>query len=200
MRTLTNTALVFLGLSFTSFSLAEPEANVDAGIVAKPAASAEAKPAATPETKDPKDPKEVDGDRLAVGRCLAAWKDKHPFGTQKTPEYKVMGATVQVLGIGDDMTDEESTKEPRLVLVKPTVAVLSKSSIRLMNPNGWYCLKANVTVLAKTVIEVACNASIADSRDGVAVLGSNSQGTGKGVTVLGKTELKRQGCAGGKKN
>lgn len=176
MHTLTKTFGLLIGLSLTPLASAEP--------AAKPEAKADAK--------------DADGDRLAIARCLEAWSGKHPFKGDATPAFKTLSTSVQVLGVGEDMVDADQTKEPSLVLVKPTVAVLTKSHLRLLNPNGWYCLKANVTVLAKTVLEIACNASIADSREGVAVLASNSQGTGKGVTVLGKTELKRVGCADAK--
>lgn len=136
-----------------------------------------------------------DGDDRAIARCLRVWGGKHPFQGVKNPKYEEVSTNVKVLGAGGPLEDNSDTKEPKLVLVKPSVAVMSKSVMRLLNPNGWYCLKANVTVMAKTVIELACNAAIADSTDGVAVLGSNEEGTGQGVTVLGKTELKRIGCA-----
>lgn len=139
-----------------------------------------------------------DGDDMAIERCLKAWGDSQPFGWKpgaKTPGFKTMATNVKVLGVGGSDGDVTPTKDPELVLVKPSVAVLTENKLRLLNPNGWYCLKANVTVLSKTVIELACKASIADSHAGVAVLGSNKEGTGSGVTVLGKTVLKRLGCS-----
>jgi hypothetical protein len=135
-----------------------------------------------------------DGDDQAVRRCLHAWGDKQPFGKDKIPPYKILATSVKIMGIGDAVEDKASTKEPRLVLVKPSVAVMSKNVLRLTNPNGWYCLKANVTVMSKTVLELGCNSKVADTRQGVAVLGSNDDGTGHGVTVLGKTTIKRLGC------
>ncbi len=137
---------------------------------------------------------EPDSDEYAIARCLEAWGTKHPFHGKRNPPFKTLSANVKVFGIGAAIVDDEPTREPRLVLVNPAVAVMSKSTMRLLNPNGWYCLKSNVTVMSKTVIELACDANIADSRDGVAVLGSNVEGTGKGVTVMGKTELRRVGC------
>jgi hypothetical protein len=137
---------------------------------------------------------ENDSDEYAIARCLAAWGTTHPFQGKKSPPFKTLSAGVKVFGIGAAIIDDERTREPRLVLVSPSVGVMSKSTMRLLNPNGWYCLKSNVTVMSKTVIELACAASIADAREGVAVLGSNVEGTGKGVTVMGKTELRRVGC------
>lgn len=139
-----------------------------------------------------------DGDVAAIERCLNAWGEAQPFGWKtggKIPAFTTMATNVKVLGIGGSNDDVGTTKNPQLVLVKPSVAVLTKNELRLLNPKGWYCLKANVTVLSKTVIELACGASVADSTQGVAVLGSNSEGTGSGVTVLGKTQLKRVGCS-----
>jgi hypothetical protein len=102
---------------------------------------------------------------------------------------------VRLLGVGAQIEDKTTTATPDLVLVKPTVSVMTKSTLRLLNPNGWYCLKSNVTVMAKSVIELGCGSNVADSRAGTAVLGSNAQGTGRGVTVMGKTELRRLDCS-----
>ncbi len=137
------------------------------------------------------------GDQVAIERCLTAWGDSNPFGWKagaKLPSFKTMATSVNVLGIGGTSSDSVASKDPQLVLVKPSVAVLTKNSLQLLNPKGWYCLKVNVTVLSKSVIELACDASIADSHESVAVLGSNNVGTGTGVTVLGNTQLKRVGC------
>lgn len=143
-----------------------------------------------------------DGDDHAIERCLKAWGEAQPFGWKagaKVPAFRTMATNVKVLGVGGaNEAAAAATAEPELVLVKPSVAVLTKNELKLLNPKGWYCLKANVTVLSHTIIELACSASIADSKQGAAVLGDNSSGTGNGVTVLGKTELKRVGCAGPK--
>jgi hypothetical protein len=128
--------------------------------------------------------------------CLGNWRD-NPFRDDEPPHYKVLGSSVSVLGIGGDVADEEATTEPRLVLVKPSVDVLTKGRIRLMNPNGWYCLESEVTVLAKSEITAACGAHLASSVDGVAVAGAN-KGT-DGVTVLGKAVVRRVGCEPGER-
>ena len=133
-------------------------------------------------------------DVAAVRRCLELWGDKHPFKGKEVPKYKVLSATVKVMGFGDGIEDKTKTSEPELVLIKPTVSVMSQSVLRLLNPNGWYCLKTNVTVMAETVLELGCSSSLADSRQGVAVLGENEESTGSSVTVLGKTKVKRVGC------
>jgi hypothetical protein len=127
----------------------------------------------------------------AIKSCLATWGE-HPFGTEE-PRYKVLSPSVKVLGVGAEVTDETETDQPQLVLVKPSVNVLTKGSFRLMNPNGWYCFASNVTVLAKSEITAHCRAHLASSRDGVTVAGGNKGGS-EGVTVLGKAVVKRVGC------
>jgi hypothetical protein len=105
----------------------------------------------------------------------------------------VLSPSVKVLGVGAEVTDEIETDQPQLVLVKPSVNVLTKSDFRLMNPNGWHCFASNVTVLAKSEITAHCRAHLASSRDSVAVAGGNKGGS-EGVTVLGKAVVKRVGC------
>lgn len=136
------------------------------------------------------DPTEED----TVAACLSSWGDQ-PFGRAEDARFKVLSASVKVLGIGVDIVDDAVTSEPQLVLVKPSVNVLGKSNFRLLNPNGWYCFESAVTVLAKSVITAHCSAHLASSIDGVAVAGGN-HGT-EGVTVLGTSVVKRVGCEPG---
>jgi len=69
----------------------------------------------------------------AIKSCLAAWGE-HPFRSAEEQPFKVLSPSVKVLGVGQDVTDESETDEPQLVLVKPSVNVLTKSNFRLMNP------------------------------------------------------------------
>lgn len=128
-----------------------------------------------------------------IRSCLGTWPD-NPFKGDDPPRYKALGASVNVLGIGAEVADDTVTSDPQLVLVKPSVNVLTKGRLRLMNPNGWYCFESAVTVLAKSEITAHCKAHITSSVDGVAVAGGN-KGT-DGVTVLGKAVVKRVGCDG----
>lgn len=129
-----------------------------------------------------------DGDIVAVNKCLKAWNN-HPFGQK--PEYKTIKPGVKVLGIGKSLAEDQETPAPALVLVKPSVSVMSKMRYRLMNPNGWYCLKTSTTVLAKTEITAHCKAHLASAGDGATILGTSSDE--KGVTVLGSTVVKIEG-------
>ena len=126
-----------------------------------------------------------------IRSCLGSWPD-NPFRGDEPPHYRVLGSSVSVLGIGGEVADDETTSEPQLVLVKPSVNVLTKGQFRLMNPNGWYCFESAVTVLAKSEITAACGAHIASSIDGVTV-GGEAKGA-DGVTVFGKAVVKRVGC------
>jgi hypothetical protein len=141
-------------------------------------------PAAQAQTQP--DAPEVDSN---ITTCLAAW-GKHPFS--KSPSYKTLQVSVKVFGIGQPTIDAEKTSAPSLVLVQPGVNVMGASSIDLLNPNGWYCMKTNVNVMGGMTIRAACNAKLAFTTDGTTVAGTN-EGT-KGVTVFGSTTVERVGC------
>src|SRR5437763_420573 len=73
-----------------------------------------------------------DDEREVIKKCLRAWK-KHPFSEKKF-DYKVLKAGVKVMGIGNDAEDTDETSKPALVLVRPSVNVLTKGSYKLLNP------------------------------------------------------------------
>ncbi|MEZ4316926.1 MAG: hypothetical protein R3F61_05470 [Myxococcota bacterium] len=124
--------------------------------------------------------------RAAVDRCLAHWKE-HPFGD--APEFRVLSASVRVFGVGSQETLESATEKPDLVLIEPSVNVLTKTTWKLHNPNGWYCFDTNVGVLSKIVFDADCDANLADSRSGAVVMGDTE--TNGGVVVLGDIEVRR---------
>jgi hypothetical protein len=127
-----------------------------------------------------------------VNGCLAVWKHA-PFKKGAEPD-RVIKTGVKVLGIGKrDSDDLEATSKPKLVVIKPAVNVLGTTRFHLMNPNGWYCFRANVSVLGKISIEAHCKAHLAQSGDGGAsVLGSDE--TDGSVAVLGSVRVTRTGC------
>ncbi len=125
----------------------------------------------------------------AVRACLAAWPD-HPFDANN-PSYRSVSGGVKIFGIGNDINESVPTEKPELVLIQPNVSVMTGSSMTLMNPNGWYCLVSKVNVMASSTINLHCKAHIASSKDGTTVLGG---GDDKGVTVMGKATINRQGC------
>lgn len=132
---------------------------------------------------------EMDG---AIAACLKTW-GKHPFGS--IPNYKTLSTSVKVFGIGSNTEDTESTHSPVLVLVNPGVNVMGGSTIALLNPNGWYCLKSNVNVMGGLTIKTHCKAHLASSSEdgaGTTVMGNNENK--KSVTVMGSTMVELVGC------
>ena len=131
-------------------------------------------------------------DQAAVDECIATWGVRSPFPKGTKPD-KVISTGVKVFGLGDRQGNEETTTAPSLVLVNPAVNVAGKSTVRLANPNGWYCLKEQTTVAGKITIEAHCDAHIAHAkRDGTSVAAHDD--TGKGVAVAGALRVQRFGC------
>ena len=124
----------------------------------------------------------------SIAACLKAW-GTHPFG--KNPKYKTMQTSVKVFGIGKTAGDSETTGSPALVLVNPGVNVMGGSTLELLNPNGWYCLRTTVNVMGGLKIRAHCSAHLASTADGATVLGNSES---KGVTVMGSTQVEHVGC------
>ncbi len=125
----------------------------------------------------------------AMANCLKAW-GQHPFGEK--PSFRTLATSVKVFGIGDNPSDEEVTDVPSLVMVNPGVNVMGGTTIELLNPNGWYCLRSNVNVMGGLTIILNCNAHLASAVEGVTVLGSNS--AQESITVMGSTHIEKVGC------
>ncbi len=126
--------------------------------------------------------------KKAVQLCLKSW-GTHPFNASN-PKYRVIGKKVKVFGIGGNVNDKESTRYPELVLVKPNVNVMSLSRMYLMNPNGWYCIHNKVNVLSKTIIHLHCDARLATTKEGMAILAKDDKE--EGLTILGKATVMRE--------
>jgi len=124
-----------------------------------------------------------------VASCLKAW-GKHPFG--KNPQYKTLATAVKVFGIGRDTADTEPTSGPALVLINPGVNVAGGSVIQVLNPNGWYCFRTTVNVMGGLTIKAHCKSHLATTSGNVLADGNASNG--KGVTVMGSTQVERVGC------
>lgn len=125
----------------------------------------------------------------AVAACLKAW-GTHPFGAN--PKYRTISTSVKVFGLGAKSGDTQKTDGPALVLVNPGVNVMGGSTIDLMNPNGWYCLRQTVNVMGGLTLKAACSAHLANSVEGATVMGNSEDS--KGVTVMGSTNVERVGC------
>lgn len=138
-------------------------------------------------------------DQRVVDQCIADWGSASPFNKGTAPNG-VISPGVKVFGIGkNNIGDETVTAKPSLILVRPAVNVLGKSTIRLANPRGWYCFKSNVTVAGKIAIEAHCNAHLASARDvGTSVMAADE--SDKGVAVMGALRVTRFDCADKDKN
>ena len=134
-------------------------------------------------------------DQQAIDECISAWGSKSPF-KKGTKAHHTIATGVKVFGLGKGQADNDpATDKPVLVLVRPAVNVMGKSTIRLANPKGWYCLRNQTTVAGKIAVEAHCNAQIASSKDdGTAVFAADD--SNKGVAVMGALRLTRFGCAG----
>lgn len=125
----------------------------------------------------------------SIAACLKAW-GSHPFG--KNPKYQTLQTSVKVFGIGKSSGDGQATSAPALVLVNPGVNVMGGTTIELLNPNGWYCLRNTVNVMGGMHIKTHCKSHLASTSDGATVLANNPDS--KGVTVMGSTKVERVGC------
>ena len=130
--------------------------------------------------------------------CISSWGKKSPF-RKGTPANSVIAPGVKVFGIGGGGTSrDDPTDRPALVLVRPAVNVMGKSTIRLSNPNGWYCFRSNVTVAGKIEIDAHRTARIANAREDGTAVGAVDESS-KGVAVFGALRVTRHGCAGGER-
>jgi len=127
----------------------------------------------------------------SIAACLKAWGE-HPFG--KNPQFKTLDTSITVLGMGSTAADTERTSSPSLVLIKPIFNVAGESTVELMNPNGWYCMRTTVSLLGKVSVRAHCKAQLAATSDGAAVRGNNSENRSiknLGVTVIGAVSIER---------
>lgn len=128
----------------------------------------------------------------ALDACITAWGSASPF-EKGTPATKVVATGVKVFGIGSEGATDEPTATPSLVLVRPAVNVMGKSTIQLKNPQGWYCFVSNVNVAGKMEIEIPGDAHVASAKEDGTSVGAVDESS-KGVTVFGALRVTRTGC------
>lgn len=116
------------------------------------------------------------GRDAAIKSCLSQFAD-HPFDPADV-NAKFLAPTVSVFNHGTTLEDSEVTTEPVLVVIAPAINVLGDVTYKLQNPNAWYCLASNISVLGTTKVELACDAHFAQSN----------------VTVGSKATVERVGC------
>lgn len=136
-------------------------------------------------------------DQAVLDACIASW-GKSPFKKGKAAD-RTIATGVKVFGIGRQQSGkDEVTSNPVLVLVRPAVNVAGKSTIRLNNPNGWYCFRSNVTVAGKIEIQAHCKAHLASAKEDGTAVGAVDE-SNKGVAVFGALRVERFDCPEGKK-
>ncbi|MEY4063944.1 MAG: hypothetical protein RIR26_152 [Pseudomonadota bacterium] len=127
----------------------------------------------------------------ALKKCLNLWGTT-PFKEVNANQVKVMDVSVGIgggilgstlPGIGSlfnigNTKDFETTGDPRLVVIPMSVNVGGSTTFELMNPNGWYCLKAAVGAKSTISIRLHCSARIAQSDLGVSLNTSPSTASG----------------------
>ena len=124
--------------------------------------------------------------QAAIHRCLAVFGE-HPFGEE--PRFRVLATSVRVMGFGSPEVVDGPTEADELVFIEPSISVMTKTTYKLNNPNGWYCFNTNVGVMSRLIFDAHCGANLADSRSGALVLGGSD--TNGGVAVLGNIEVRR---------
>lgn len=137
----------------------------------------------------------ADEDQQTLDGCIAQWGRNSPF-RKGTPAETIISTGVKVFGVGSSSSGNDApTSHPALILVRPAVNVMGKSTIKLGNPKGWYCFRSNVNVMGKMEIDAPCDAHIASATSEGAAVGA-ADDTGKGVSVFGALRVTRHGCKG----
>lgn len=120
----------------------------------------------------------------ALKKCMNLWGTV-PFKEIKPQNVKVMdvsvgvgggllGSTSPLSGLGNIINignpkDLEITSEPRLIILPLSVNLGGNTTFELMNPNGWYCIKAAVGAKSTVNIKLNCTAKLAQSDLGVSL-------------------------------
>ncbi len=76
--------------------------------------------------------------------------------------------------------DKAQSETPQLILIDAGVNVGGSPIYNLKNQNGYYCMKVGVNVNTSLIVNLACNARLADSRLQVKV---NSAGSGNDAGI-----------------
>ncbi len=136
-------------------------------------------------------------DQAVLDACIGQWGNS-PFKKGKKAD-QVVSTGVKVFGIGAAQSGGDApSSSAKLVYVRPAVNVMGKSTIRLVNPNGWYCFRSNVTVAGKIEIQAHCKAHLASAREDGTSVGAVDE-SNKGVAVFGALRVERFDCPEGKK-
>lgn len=118
-----------------------------------------------------------------IHKCMDKWKVL-PW-TTTVPNFRKIYASINIGGSGTTINDTARTAQPELVLIYAGVNVGGSTEWNLLNPNGYYCMVANVNVQTEFDINLHCNSRLADNSVQVNVGGSTNGSTAAvGVNVL----------------
>jgi|GEM_PF-1770716 len=130
-----------------------------------------------------------------IHKCMDKWKVL-PW-TTTVPNFRKIYASISIGGSGTTINDTARTAQPELVLIYAGVNVGGSTEWNLLNPNGYYCMVANVNVQTEFDINLHCNSRLADNSVQVNVGGSTNGSTAVvGVNVLSTVTVNNVSPAG----
>ena len=99
----------------------------------------------------------------AIAHCLASWGANNPFGPNKTTADATLDVSVKVGNISAPINDITVTAQPRLVLIPAVGSIAGIMTYNLLNPNGWYCLMADVHIGSSAWINIKSGAHLSEN-------------------------------------
>jgi len=123
-------------------------------------------------------------------KCLNGWGPKSPFNGSSS--YRKISASISILSLGNSVNDTDVTDAPELVVLVAGVNLASLTRYRFLNPNGWYCIIADVNLATRLNVDLHTKAHLADSRVAVNILSAtNNQTANLNVNVLSSVNVNR---------
>ncbi|MBM4252517.1 MAG: hypothetical protein FJ146_11140 [Deltaproteobacteria bacterium] len=97
--------------------------------------------------------------KVVVDACLAQFPD-HPFGSDQV-NPRLLAPTINVINRTSVLLDDTKTDAPELVIIAGTINIFGTAEFKLLNPNAWYCIPANLAIFGTTTIDIHQNAHLA---------------------------------------
>ena len=73
----------------------------------------------------------------------------------------MLAPTINVINRTSILLDDTKSDEPELVIIAGTVNILGNAEFKLLNPNAWYCIPANLSLFGTTTIDINSKAHLA---------------------------------------
>lgn len=130
-----------------------------------------------------------DEDNHAIANCSAAFGRSLPLGANGN--VRTIAANISILG-GQGLRDNRSTEFPELTIIYANIGILSNLRWDLMNPNGVYCIVANINILSKLSIYLEERAQLSDGAVAINILSSSNASTATvGINILSNVKVYR---------